>query len=90
MKETIKITITGNSAAGKSAVMHVIYKLLEMVGFEVEIDLSNQFDYKSERDFLFKMMVNETSRIEGVKNKTKIVLEEVQAVRTLNFEKEEE
>lgn len=86
-KEEVKVNIVGLSATGKSCVMFEIYKALKTAGFEVELDLTDNLaiiDYENEVGFIKQMLKNEKKRIENVKKKSKIVLREVAAVKSMN------
>lgn len=80
-KEELKINVVGRAASGKSCVMFEIYKALKTAGFEVELDVEGQMDYPDEVEFMKQMLKNEKNRIEAIKEKSKIILKEVQATR---------
>lgn len=82
-KEEVKINVVGRSASGKSCVMFEIYKALKTAGFEVELDVEGQMDYPDEVEFMKQMLKDEKKRVEAVKKKSKIVLKEVWAVKSM-------
>ncbi|MFW6246845.1 MAG: hypothetical protein ACOC22_01570 [bacterium] len=82
--QEVKVNVVGMSATGKSCVMFEIYKALKTAGFEIQLDLKDEIDYENEVDFLKQMLKDEKKRIENVKKKSKIVLKEVRATKSMN------
>jgi len=58
--------------------MFLIYLMLkEKLGYDVDIDLTENFDYKNDEDFLIKMKENISERNNAVKEKSKVILKEL-------------
>jgi uncharacterized protein YhaN len=75
MKELQIIIIAGKTNTGKSTLMSYIQQMLLKDGFDVELSLEGQWDYKNEEDF-HDQINHEIKRLEMIKN-TKIILKEM-------------
>jgi hypothetical protein len=82
MKKEIRISIVGNTATGKSALMFEVYNLLTELGFDVELppmSRENGDDYANHESFINQMLSCREERLNAVKAKTKITLREIQS-----------
>lgn len=78
MKEKkLKITVSGLTNTGKSTMMRFIYLQLLKNGFNVEMNINE--DFKNEDQFHLTIGHNFNKRLEAIKSKTEIRLNEVQA-----------
>ena len=79
-KQELKVTISGLSNTGKSTMMLLIEKCLKDKGFDVELSFKNHPDYSGENSFFFhqKEEVNFNEKVEAIKSKVKITLNEQQ------------
>lgn len=79
-KQELKVTISGLSNTGKSTMMLLIEKCLKEKGFDVELSFKNHPDYSGENSFFFhqKEEVNFDEKVEAIKSKVKITLNEQQ------------
>ena len=76
----IKITIVGQTKVGKSTITKIIYDALKQHGIKTELSNEVLFDYGGdERIFNERLSMFSDKRIGAVKNKSKIVLHEIQA-----------
>ena len=74
MEKELTITVSGTFGAGKSSMTYILKQFLEDNGFDVE-QIYNE-DHPTEANFNKMIGRNIHSRIEGLKNTRKIVLQE--------------
>jgi len=78
MNKRINVTITGLSNSGKSTIMRFIWLQLLKNGFDAEISLDGNLDYKNISEFHLIEGSNFNEKLEALKQKTKITLIEQQ------------
>ena len=71
----IKITIAGETNTGKSRITYLIKEALLSKGFIVEFE---DFDFGNGNNFDKAMSINFDKTINTIKEKTKIIIEQVQ------------
>ena len=75
-KKEITITISGESATGKSRVSYIIKEILKVHGLEVQFD--PKFEYLDEQTFNKSMRSNMDEALENIREKSMVVVKEVQ------------
>jgi len=78
-KQNLIISVSGQAISGKSRLTFLLKKFLREQGFEVE--LSESIDYKTELEFNNMVSEKIDDAIENIKQKSKILLKEVQLPR---------
>jgi cytidylate kinase len=76
-KKTIQVTVSGTAGTGKTTVALLISEMLAAMGFEGDVELN---EYSEEQKLRFKEHGPE--QIEAVKQQSKILVKEVQAIRS--------
>jgi len=79
MKNTVTITIAGETKSGKSRIAYIVKELLKVHGFKVEFDPSP--DFTDEGQFNKTMRTNFDDACEALTQQTEIVVKEVQLQR---------
>ena len=78
-KNTITITIAGKTKVGKSTITKIINDALTQHGIETELSDEVLFDYNGSEDrFNETLNVFFDKRIKSIKNKSKVVLKNIQ------------
>lgn len=76
-KKTIQITVSGTCGSGKTTVALLISEMLAAMGFEGDVELN---EYPDEQKLRFNTHADEM--IEAVKVQSKILVKEVQVIRS--------
>jgi len=82
-KQELQIIIAGRTTVGKSTVMFEIYKMLELYGFDVELDVGEDY-YNKPKVFVKAMEMHRLNRLNAVFNKTKIIISEKNTITEPN------
>jgi Ni2+-binding GTPase involved in maturation of urease and hydrogenase len=81
MKNEVRIKVIGSTATGKSRLIFLIKDMLKRYDFETELI---QYDYVDEAEFDHDISKHIVPAITAIKDKTKIIIEEVQTPRPIN------
>jgi uridine kinase len=76
-KKTIQITVSGTCGSGKTTIALLISEMLAAMGFEGDLELN---EYPDEQKARWKE--HATEQIEAVKAQSKVLVKEIQAIRS--------
>lgn len=80
MSKKLQIIVAGETGNGKSTMMYEIHRLLKSNGYNVEVSVEDDYDFKDEVDFKNKMSRYYNERINMLKT-VEIVIKGEQLVR---------
>jgi energy-coupling factor transporter ATP-binding protein EcfA2 len=80
-KNVITVTVTGQAGVGKSTIAATIAGILQEADLDVEISPEVYEDYGTEDNFFESIEKNYLVRMDAIKEKSKIVLKQVQACK---------